>query len=321
VFEKFEISKIPGMIEPVEQKLLYDIASQLSLQESDQYVEFGTFFGRSTACLAQGLLDNKTRSGKNKLHAYDSFSCALHGGFIEHVKQFAVTGNVQQLLKYDKDKIDFYGIFEHYLSKEIESEILVPIRSELDLSEPGKLKNIALIHIDSPKFYEELKVILFRFFPLLRDGAIIIFQDFFYHWSATLIAAVEAMRNAKLIEYRLSAASSLIVQINRPITLEDLFEIDIKMNSVTNVDKLLSDAISECSNITLDRKEIFLPRLWLASFQNLWSRGEFEKATDIFINYMQKNGNLSNNLLADLTEMMRQGFSTRSGYEKDRVGK
>lgn len=318
MFDRDEISKIPGMIEPVEQKLLYDMASQLTLQKSDQFVEFGTFFGRSTACLAQGLADNKSRTAKNKLHAYDSFSCATNGGFVEHVRSFSNEGGVGHLLNIGDKIVDFYPVFEYYLSNFIDSGVVKPSKCGLELSIPNQIDSIALMHIDSPKFYEELKIILFRFFPLLKDGAIVIFQDFFYHWSATLIAAVEGMRKIGLIEYKMSAASSLIVQVNGPVSIQNLVELDLLMLDSNVVDGLLSDAIRACNHISLDRSDIFLSRIWLASFQHLWSVGEFEKATDLIKQFLM-SGKLSTPVAEDFLEMMRQGFSTRSGYKRDRV--
>ena len=44
-------SQIPGMIEEIEQRTLFRIASTISLCDGDQIIEFGAFFGRSTHCL------------------------------------------------------------------------------------------------------------------------------------------------------------------------------------------------------------------------------------------------------------------------------
>ena len=46
IFDK--TNSIPGMIEIVEQKNLYNIVSNLNLEKNDSLIEFGTFFGRST---------------------------------------------------------------------------------------------------------------------------------------------------------------------------------------------------------------------------------------------------------------------------------
>ena len=78
--------KIPGMIEPVEQKMLFSLAKNIYLSKNDYIVEFGTFFGRSTFCLSSGFLDNNLRDKSNSILALDSFSCANNGNFSNIVK-------------------------------------------------------------------------------------------------------------------------------------------------------------------------------------------------------------------------------------------
>ena len=109
LFDPIAVQNIPGMIEPVEQKILYRLASELQLQKDDQLVEFGTFFGRSTFCLAEGLAANPSRHKTNHLHAFDSFACASHGGFAKYVQAFARQGQVEQLLEVDAHGIDGGG--------------------------------------------------------------------------------------------------------------------------------------------------------------------------------------------------------------------
>ena len=58
---------------------------------------------------------------------------------------------------------------------------------------------IAMIHLDAPKDYYELRPILLRFFGALKNGSIIVFQDFFYHWSASVILAVALMEKKRLM--------------------------------------------------------------------------------------------------------------------------
>ena len=53
-----EANNIPGMIELVEREMLFNQAREISLLETDCVVEFGSFFGRSTNCIAQGLSVN-----------------------------------------------------------------------------------------------------------------------------------------------------------------------------------------------------------------------------------------------------------------------
>jgi hypothetical protein len=317
LFDPIAVQNIPGMIEPIEQKTLYRLASELQLQKEDQFVEFGTFFGRSTFCLAEGLANNTTRQESNRLHAFDSFSCARDGGFGKYVEAFARNGQVDHLLKVDARGIDFFPVFERYLGPSMTSGIVRAVRAELRDSTPEKIPSIALMHIDSPKFFEELKIVIFRFFPYLREGALLIFQDYFYHWSATLIAAVEAMRQMGWLEYRVSAASSLITQIDKPIPMSSMHELDIQMSDPHRVDQLIQQAIVACKTVSLDRPGVFVPRLWLAAYQHLWARGKTNQATNMVGEFFKDGGKLVQPVLDDYLEMMREGFTIRKLYEMD----
>ena len=199
-----EERSIPGMVEPIESEQLYSVARNLEFSGSEAIIEFGFFFGRSTNAIAQGLKDNSTFKRNGQFFAYDNFSCSSRrDGFIKHVISFAKSGVVAHLIDYSKDrKASFFPIFSHYLSDYIAANIVTPIQAELHESEPTT-EHIALIHIDSPKFYNELKPILFKFMPKMSAGGKIIFQDYFYHWSATLIASVGALiENGNLRYYK-----------------------------------------------------------------------------------------------------------------------
>jgi hypothetical protein len=317
LFDLVATQSIPGMIEPVEQQMLYRLANELRLHENDQIVEFGTFFGRSTFCLAEGLAANPARGNTNFLHAFDSFSCSRNGGFGKYVQAFARHGQVEHLLKLDGSGIDFFPVFERYLKSSISSGVVKPVRAELKDSRPASIPAIALMHVDSPKFFEELKVVIFRFFPQMREGSLVVFQDYFYHWSATLIAAVEAMRQMGWLEYKITAASSLVTQIQRPIQATEIYELDIQMADPIKIEKLIRDAIETCKHRSIDRASVFLPRLWLAAYQHLWARGKTNEATDLMAEFFKEGGKLLQPVLDDYLEMMRLGFSIRLLYEAD----
>ncbi len=235
------------------------------MEPNDQIVEFGSFFGRSTVCIAQGLIDNPSRHQSNKVHAFDSFGCAIAGCFAPYVEEFARIGGVLGLLGKNESKLDFFPIFEHYLAEYLKHGLVFPVRAEIEESVPEGIRKIALMHIDSPKHYEELRILVERFFPLLKSGAIIVFQDYFYHWSATLVAAVEAMRQFNFLGYHFSAASSLITQKNLESPNYFVLEIDKMMANKNSVVNLINDAIKACKDIQIDRPQVFKPRLWLAA--------------------------------------------------------
>jgi len=310
-------SKIPGMIEPIEQKILYGLASEINLNPSDSVVEFGSFFGRSTACLTEGLTNNASRKITNKVFAFDSFGCSTVGGFASHVKAFAKSGGCAHLLIGDEERLNFFPVFEYYLNSHLSKDNLRVIKAELQNSVPGDISQIALMHIDSPKYYEELRIIIKRFFNLLRVDSIVVFQDYFYHWSATLIAAVEAMRQMQILQYELSAASSLVTKITRKIDYSVLQKLDQQLADPLKVNVLLSDAVEACKSIQIDRVDVFVPRIWLARYQYLWEHNKTSEATDLVINFLDIEGKLNQAVLADYFEMMRHGFSIRALYKID----
>jgi hypothetical protein len=233
------------------------------------------------------------------------------------VHAFAESGNVADLIVTDEKRLNFYPLFEHYLKDAIENGVVHPIRSEIRDSEPRSIQQIALMHIDSPKFYEELRFLLDRFFPRLRDGALVVFQDFYYHWSATLIAAVEAMRQLGVLTYQLSAASSLVTQVNRTVDTQVLRELDRQLTDPAQVNHLIMKAVSMSKTIQIDRPDVFIPRLWLAAYQYLWEHQKTSEATDLIANFFGSGGKLNQPVLNDYLEMMRIGFSVRSLYEMD----
>ena len=312
----FHTEEIPGMIEPVEQEMLYNLAKDIHLSEGSSIVEFGTFFGRSTACIAAGLLSNPRFNDNCKFFAYDSFECDVSGSFYPHVFDFASRYKVNHLIEKDGNIINFFPIFNKYLGNYINQGILEPQKVELRNSFP-MCDKINLMHIDSPKYYSEFKYILFRFFPLLEANSFIVFQDFFYHWSATLIAAVGSMLNKGFLKIEKSAASSLVCTLDKPISFEQLNEIDLELEIKANVPHFIDTAISSLDEIVLDRKEIFKPRLHLAKIQWFFESNQYREAADEVKRFFVAGNKLNNAIVYDYLELMGNGFSIRKLYEED----
>lgn len=311
-----DAQQIPGMIEPIEQELLFNLTRSISLNNEESVVEFGSFFGRSTYCLSRGLQDNPARNQTNKVRAFDSFSCAINGAFAGHVGQFSKRGNVESLVRRHENHLDFSDVIKHYLQSFSDLGLLELYQCELSDSHPPA-GNIALMHVDSPKFYDELKFILYRFFPRLRPGSKIVFQDFFYHWSATLVAAVQVLKEHGWISYEFSAATSLVVTVNKPFQAADLLAVDLQMQDITLVPDLIDSAISDARNLQIDRPEVFIPRLILAKIQHLWEKGQHQEASQAIANFFNAGGSLNQQLVNDFMELMSYGFSIRKLYELD----
>jgi hypothetical protein len=308
------VESIPGMIEPCEAELLYKISQSLDFARGDSVVEFGAFFGRSTNCIAQGLSDNKTFDTHSAFYSYDSFECDEGGGFARHV--LALGGETaSELVSRNEKKINFFPVFEHYLADYIETGLLVPVVAQLQNSYP-KSKRIVMMHVDSPKFYQEFKVVLFRFLPLVKAGSPILFQDFFYQWSASLIAVVSLMIERGDIEIVQSAASTLLCRTCREITLEDVCEIDLSMRDQA-IPSLIDAAMQSVGSKKIDRIEHFFPRLTLAKIQFLIERRRYGDAAKALANYRNSGGKINKFILNDLTELIKYRFSLRRLYEID----
>ena len=309
-------ASVPGMIEPIEQALLTRYAKEVDLSNGQIAVEFGAFLGRSTTCLANGMADNPTRATDSTLHVYDSFSCHKSDGFIKHVIAFGRSGGVENLLTIEGTKVSFLPIFQHYLRTHIDSGIVTPHAEQLRDSAPPQAP-IVLMHIDSPKFYQEFKTILFRFFPNCEQGCTIVFQDYFYHWSASLIAAVELLHERGILEFEESAASSLAATLTRTPCRAELLEIDLEMQSRRSIADLLTKATAQSVARCSDRPQVFGPRVQLALVQNLFELGDTERAATEFKSLISKHSPLPSQLLGDFLELLGNGFSIRALYDRD----
>ena len=313
---KYSGNEIPGQIEPVEQKMLEELAASMSFNSNDNAVEFGSFLGRSTACIASGLSSNKSFPSEGRLFAYDSFGCDINGAFYPSVASACKQNGLSELLRQDGKKIDFSAVFAKHLKYYIDSGLVCQVNAELDQSLPSA-GSIGLLHIDSPKFYDEFKVILFRFFPLIRPGAYVVLQDFFYHWSATLVAACGVLMKLGVLRPEFSAASSLVCRCERQITYIEICEIDLVMKNSAGIPELIDLARESVAGINFDRKEIFEPRLLLAKVQWLFENEQPKKATDELLGFSLLPGKINNALINDFLDLMRYGFSIRKIYELD----
>ena len=300
----FQSNNIPGMIEIGEQQLLQELAASPFVAENGSIVEFGTFFGRSTSCLLNGAATWwSPERGAPAVFAFDSFGCADQGG-------------VEHLIARSSGHISFKPIFDHFVGEAERRGILRSNVSELRDAQPPSSR-IALMHIDCPKFYEDMKYILFRFFPALVPGAVIVFQDYLYPWSATLIAAVQTLVDRGFIELRQSRASAMAAVVRRVPSAADLLEIDLLVSS-DDVAQSIDRAIAATKAAEVDRPQQFIPRLHLAKLQYLWESGKFRDARNAFVAMINDNGGtMPTPVLGDFLELLEHGFSVRELYRRD----
>ena len=172
------------------------------------------------------------------------------------------------------------------------------------------------MHIDSPKFYVEFKTILFDFLPKMKIGGVVIFQDFFYHWSATLIAVIGILLKKKYLVITETAASSLACKIIKEIEIQDAIEIDFLMTDEPEIPSFIDIEISECRKIevaSFDRQDQFLPRVTLAKCQWLRENNRASEDDSIWTAMLDTR----QAIIQDMTEMAKYNFSISELYELD----
>jgi hypothetical protein len=312
----FEPAQIPGMIEPIEQQTLVGLAADPFVADNGAIVEFGTFFGRSTTCLIKGALNWWSPERPPAVYAFDSFSCIGGHGFAAEVMMWAEKFGVTRLLEVESDHINFRGVYDHFVGEAEAQGVLQTTTSELRNSQwPGD--RIALMHLDSPKFYEELKFVLTRFFPALVPGAHVVFQDYFYHWSAGLIAGTQLLIEWGFLAMERSAASALVTKVLRAPSLAEVRDLDRAMGDAS-IPALIDRGIAAAKAIPIDRPEQFIPRLHFARMQHLWTLGDFARAEESFLKMLSDGGNTMNTgMFLDFRDLLRHGFDVRKAYELD----
>lgn len=299
-------NNVPGMTEPVELMVLNKLSQKINLKSDDIFVEFGPFFGRSTFSMLEGFIANTSRTTLNKVYAFDRFSCDINSMLTPHVYAHAQKAGIQNLLEQRDGKVIFEKIIRHYLHQYIEDEQLEICTQDLKDAQPPK-GTIAFMHIDCPKKYLDFKTILYRFFPNIRPGSVIIFQDYFYHWSGSLIAVTQLLTESGIVKPSISAATSLVTEVIKRPTLEQLMEIDQAM-SHEDIPEIIQRAIEMVGKLDVDRRDHFEPRLVLAKVQQLIVLKRNAEASSEIETYLTSGKPISASHIFNFSEMLKHSF-------------
>ncbi len=269
--------EIPGQIERSEQVMLLEIMRALPFGPDDTIVEFGTLFGRSTACLVNGILaKNLPPRSAPYVRAFDGFNFPLSNDFHRYIVHTAEQRNLRHLLRFTADTVNWRAFYDHFLGTAESEGILKTTEGEIQ-NAANDVARIALMHVDAPKDYKDLRPIILNFFPALRPGAVVIFQDYFFVWSATLIAAVQVLIDTGFAARRSMAATSLAVSILKPFDHESIAHIDDLIQK-TPVETLVDRAVTETQALPVADITIDVGKLVLAKMQYLWSAGQRKAA-------------------------------------------
>jgi hypothetical protein len=245
-----------------ERDILYNLTKNLNLSNNGSILEFGVYFGGSLEAIVKGVQENQSFSN-NKVIAIDAFATVKDGAFAKLVLQDAKANKVENLLKITEDTIDWKNIPERQFS-EFDNVILLQTKIENYSHTYGK---IALIHFDLPKFFDDLESILNKCMNDIQKDTVFIFQDFFYHWSAEIIAFIYYLLKTNTIEFVYGVSSSLICK-NISLTTKQLEE----FKQILQQPDLVLELLEQC-HIFLKEKNfcgarvIFAEEFYLAIIQ------------------------------------------------------
>lgn len=226
--------RIPGMVSYVERENLYRRSK--SLTGKGHALEFGAYFGASTASILQGL---RECDFPMKLHVFDVFR-TRNAWFADLTRQLA-KGLEHHLVMQD-GWLDFYGVFRAH----VDDSMVVVHRdfvSELNWTD----EPVEFLHLDLPKDWKQAKYIADQVFTCLVPGAHVIFQDFSYQWAAELIAMVGQMHKSGLLRLESLDETTLSAVLLRKIEISDLNALGAEMSDQSKIISNLDDAIKAAS--------------------------------------------------------------------------
>lgn len=177
-----EIDSIPSMMKIQELSLLYSLAKNY-FSDQGEIVDLGPFLGSSTACFAEGLLDNQRniRKSYKRIYSYDLFCYETFVGF-------------DWLL--NSQNLPTGSFFMNYLNN---------IKKYTDLGlvniTPGDLckykwnsNPIEILFIDASKSISLNDHIVKHFFPSLFPDSIIVQQDYYYYGCPWVYLSMELFK-------------------------------------------------------------------------------------------------------------------------------
>jgi len=268
---------------------LYQFSKNINLAENDCLLEFGVYFGGNLEALAKGLTSNSSFNKTNQLIGVDLFKTAKNGEFSKLVREDAKKYQVESELKIVDDSLDWFDVVKKRIIKYDNTTLIQTKASEYRHT----FGNIALIHFDLPKFFNEMKELFYECLDSIKKDCIFIFQDFFYHWSAETIAFIYFLIKNKKIKFVYGVSSSLICQ-NIKLEKEDLKNFEIMLSNPKEIVKLLEECYEFLREYNFcGARIIYAEEYYMAVIQYTYENG-FEtikkKYETILLSIMTKYG-------------------------------
>ncbi len=294
------------MLTPQERLNLHNLAKNIPLDPNDCILEFGVFFGGSLEALGKGLAQNPTFSD-NVIHGIDVFSCSKPGVFYDIVMERARLIGATNSLEITDRTIDWFNFVKHSLQN-IDNIELHQIDARNFQHTNDK---VALIHLDLPKYYDEMHTIFHLTLSSFKPDTFIIFQDFFYQWSAEIIAFIFYLIKNDKVTFQYAQDPTLAVQ-NNNLQLSDLNAFKEKLSDYHFIRTLLLEAIEFLNDkITNSQRE----SLYMALFQYATKADDVDTIQLIMdlINYPD----LSPNVMRIFNELQKNNFDLKSRYNEN----
>jgi len=250
------------MTTELERNALYELSKNLELKDDDCLLEFGVYFGGSLEAIAEGLKKNKYYND-NMIIGVDAFSTIDGEEFSKIVTKDAKANKLYDLLEKNNNKLNWIKIPE---SKLAHHKNLKLIQTKIE-KYSHKYGNIALVHFDLPKYYDDMYCIMKECLENFQQGTLFIFQDFFYHWSAETIAFIYYLIKNDIVEFVYGVSSSLICK-NVNLELKNLDEFKQLLENPEAILNLLD----ECHTYLKEKnfcgaRVIFAEEFYLAAIQ------------------------------------------------------
>ena len=313
LLRKYPFLSVPGMM-GIEERLNLFNTCRSELTGAGSALEFGAFFGASTAAIQAGLRANPQHSAQRaKLRVVDCFCTPRLSTFAAHVRELASLADVTGLLNEKDDWLFFDDVFLSHIN--IEDPYLVVDRCLLAdfswTSEP-----VEFLHLDLPKDWSQASYITTKVFPSLLVGARVLFQDFGYQWSAELIAMVGHLTTMGFIRpYRLTD-TTLSAVVEAPFSSADMIDINSLMGSSTGILRGLDDArrISRELDATLSTEAVILA----AKAQYYYQLGDVLQCFEI-LSLVLKQSHARQDVIIRISELLEWGFTMKKSYESHEV--
>jgi hypothetical protein len=219
-------------------------------------------------------------------------------------------------LRVDGEKLNFFSVASTLLESDIaEQRIKLHKKKISDIIGNLDSSTLGFLHLDAPKTWFDLKPLFFHYLTKIRQGGLIVFQDYFYHWSSSYIAAVFWLIYYGYISPFRSAASSLYCRVEKPFDINDLLTLDFCLTDSVKTGVLIKQAV-EFQYPEMDRPEIFTDRLLLAFVEHLMNNGGSGYAFEL-LHKRFSSGGITLAFIRDFLEQARYRFSWFDGHLDD----